>query len=104
MSAPDAAAATAMVRGHLERLAKAGVGFDVREKGNRVQVVTSGSAMCWITWAIAPTGEKEGGERGWEWENCYLFRRMGDGREGFEGVISDGEIEGLVRHVPGIFG
>jgi hypothetical protein len=102
-SAPDSAACIAMVKGHLERLLNSGVGYDVREKKSRVDVVSSSSAICWITWEIVPSEGWKGGE-GWEWENCYFYRRRVDGTEGFEGVLADGEIAGLVKHVPGIFG
>jgi hypothetical protein len=71
--------------------------------GSRVEVAGSGSVLCWITWTIVPAEGWKGG-KSWEWENCYFFRRKVDGTEGWEAVISDGEIEGLVRHVPGFFG
>ena len=92
-----------MIQGHLERLVNSGVGCDVREVGSRVKVVSQGSALCWIKWKIVPADGWKGGE-GWEWENCYLYRQKMDGVEGFEGVIADGEMGGLAKHVPGIFG
>jgi hypothetical protein len=101
-SAPDTAAATAMIQGHFERLVNSGVGCDIREAGSRVQIVGQGSALCWITWKIVPAEGWKGGE-GWEWENCYFYRRKVDGVEGFEGVIADGEMGGLAKHAPGSF-
>lgn len=73
----------------------------------------SGSVLCWIKWKIVPgEGWKGGadgkGKGGWEWENCYFFRKMWSENkgweEGWEGVISDSEIKGLVEHVPRFFG
>jgi hypothetical protein len=108
-SVSDTMPAIAMVQGHLEHLANSGVGCDVREVKSRVEVVSNSSALCWITWKIVPAegwegDESEIGQGGWEWENCYFYRRNMDGTEGFEGVIADGEIEGLLKHIPNFFG
>jgi hypothetical protein len=40
----------------------------------------------------------------WHWENCYFYRRKSDGTEGWEGIVSDGEVEGMMKNIPGVFG
>jgi hypothetical protein len=99
-SIPDLAAATTGVQSHLDRLVLLGVGCDVRCKSRRVDCITVSSALCWIEWEIFPAD----GRRGWSWTNVYLYRKKPDGTEGWEGVLCDQEIEGLVKNVPGIFG
>lgn len=80
---------------------KNGVGCDIRLKGSRVEVASSGSALCFVTWEIFPAEGWKG--EGWQWENCYFYRKKPDGTEGWEGVITDGEVEGLIKNVPGFY-
>ena len=101
---PDHAFASSLIEGHLGRMVKVGVGYDIRLKRSRVQVVNDGSsssALCFITWEMFPSEAWKGA--GWEWDNCYFYRRKVDGSEGWEGVISDAEIEGLFKNIPGFF-
>ena len=91
-----------MVQEHLERLKDSGLGYDVRKVNYRVEVVSQGSALCFITWEVVPGADWKGGA-GWQWENCYFYRLKMDGTEGWEGVISDGEIGGLLQHIPDFF-
>jgi hypothetical protein len=102
---PNHAFASSLIKGHIERMVKVGVGCDIRLKMSRVQVVNGGSgssALCFITWEIFPSEVWKGA--GWEWDNCYFYRRKMDGSEGWEGVISDAEIEGLLENIPEFFG
>lgn len=51
-------------------------------KGHRVEGVSENSAIIWLLLEV----------NGIETSNLYFFRRTGDGTEGFEGGIFDGEI------------
>jgi hypothetical protein len=98
-SIPNLAAATTGVKDHLDRLVSSGVGCDVRFKSSKVDCVGVSSAICWIEWEIVPAD----GRQGWSWTNAYLYRKKIDGTEGWEGVICDQEVEGLVKNVPRIY-
>lgn len=88
------------------------MGLDLREAGSRVHVMSEGSAVCWMRFKIVPDPEWKGGvhgegKGGWEWENCYFYRRTWneeDGwKEGWEGMNADAEMEGLVKYMPDFF-
>lgn len=51
-------------------------------KGHLVESVSENSAIIWLSLEV----------HGIEISNVYFFRRMGDGTQGFEGGIFDGEI------------
>jgi hypothetical protein len=51
-------------------------------KGHRVEAFPENSAIIWLSLEV----------HGIEILNVYFFRRMGDGSQGFEGGIFDGEI------------
>jgi hypothetical protein len=83
---------------HLERFVRSGLGIDISMEKSRVEVVSSGSALCWITWGIKP---KDGTE-GWPWENVYGYRKPVDleGEGYWEFVVSDQEIGNLMQRKP----
>jgi len=100
---PNRTNCTENILGHLERFARSGLGTDIFMEKHRIEVLSPGSALCWITWAIRP----KDGTKGWNWENVYGYRRV-TGPEGsepeqhWEFVISDHEIEELLQRRPGI--
>jgi len=91
--------AVASVLMHLSRFEKAGLGINIRLQGSRIETVSPASALCWVTWRIEPKNEIAP----WEWANVYGFRVGQDGKQGWEFVISDNEIMGLLQHVPDLF-
>ena len=106
VSAPhftDAKASAASIEKHLEKFVNSGVGVDIRLKKSRVETIegVGGSALCFLTWAIFPTEGWKG--EAWHWENCYFYRRKPDGTEGWEGIVSDGEVEGMIKNIPEAF-
>ena len=84
------------VTAYLEKFEKFGLGMDVRMKNLKAQVISEGSALCWITWEVFP----KDGKKGWDWENVYAYRRMEDGREGWEFTVSDNETKMLAKNRP----
>ena len=90
--------ALARVTAYLEKFEKYGLGMDVRLKNVKVQVVSEGSALCWMTWEVHP----KDGKQGWDWENVYAYRKMEDGREGWEFSVSDNETKMLAKNWPQI--
>ena len=100
---PDRAKSAQSVLEHLERFAHSGLGIDIFMEKHRIEVVSPGSALCWITWAIRPSD----GTKGWNWENVYGYRRVA-GLEGSEPIqhwefaIADHEIGELLQRKPSI--
>ena len=97
----DRAHAIVTILAHLERINRSGLGIDVSMEKYRVEVVSTSSALCWITWAIKPRD----GTEGWTWENVYGYRKPvtsdGQAQKGYwEFVVSDQEIEGFLKRKP----
>ena len=82
---------------YLEAWKTHGLGLGLKLKKSRVEVVSPMSAFCWTTWEFA---EPKPGKEEWSWENVYCYRKMADGKEGFECVNCDNEILGLMQHAP----
>lgn len=91
--------AVAGIASHLEKFEKHGLGMDIRLKTSTVKAVSVASAMCFVTWEIFP----KNGVKGWEWENVYGYRKTQEGKEGWEFVVSDNEIQNLMERVPEFF-
>ncbi len=91
----DAAEANAMVQAHLDRFERSGLGLDIRLADFHVVPVSSGSALCHLTWEIHP----ENGDEGWAWLNIYGLRQSADAQH-FEFNISDNEIGELLSRYP----
>lgn len=87
------------VKAHLERFERAGLGYDIRLEKSRVEEISQSSALCWVTWKILPKNTVEG----WQWENVYGYRKTQDGKEGWELVVSDNEIAGVMQKAPEVF-
>jgi len=90
------------IQQHLERFEKSGLGIDITMESLRVEVVSQGSALCWITWRIHPK-EVSPVKEGWVWQNVYGYRkpRWQEEEKGFwEFCLSDNEIENLVQRIP----
>lgn len=88
---------------HLERFEKSGLGLDLEMTKLRVEVVSSSSAVCWVTWRLKP---KKEGVSPWEYTNLYGYRQpmgMAAGKGYWEWAVSDQEIGGLVQRVPNFF-
>jgi hypothetical protein len=86
---------------HLERFVRSGLGIDIAIESHRIDVVSDGSALCWITWGIKP----KDGTDGWTWENVYGYRKPTDEVWGspngyWEFVVSDQEIVKLLQRKP----
>lgn len=116
-SVPIGSDAVAGIAMHLQRFERSGLGCDIRMADCRVEAVSDGSAMCWITWKIRP---KDKGVEGWTWENVYGYRRAvgaemgtvkrigGEGKEEgwekpegwWELIVSDNEVSGILERVP----
>ena len=87
---------------HLERLEKSGLGVDITMESLRVEVISKGSALCWITWRIHPR-ETSPVKEGWEWLNVYGYRKPkwnGSEKAFWEFCVNDNEIENLVQRIP----
>jgi hypothetical protein len=100
---PDRARMNEALRSYLLRLYESGLGMDIFMDKHRIEAVSSGSALCWITWAIRP---KDGTE-GWAWENVYGYRRPVTSEEQeqqghWEFVVSDQEIAGMLQYRPSV--
>ena len=102
------------IKTYLDRFIHHGLPLDNKLEKLRVEVVSDlgaqggGFAFCWITWRMEPGVGSPWEGRGWSWENVYGFRVMPAGAggaasaaEGFESVVSDNEVVGLVGRVPG---
>ena len=87
------------VKRHLEKFEKSGLGYDIRLAKYRVESVSAGSAMCYVTWQILPKNNVEG----WDWENVYGYRLGLDGKEGWEFIVSDNEVAGVMQRAPQAF-
>lgn len=89
------------IAAHLERFERAGWGYDIRLETSRGEAVSSGSAMCWVTWRIEP----KNGIQSWQWENVYGYRMGLDGKEGWERgmVVGDNEVDEVMQRAPQIF-
>lgn len=86
---------------HLKRFQGTGLGWKMKLKDCRVEVVSASAAACHLTWELFPT---EGD--GWSWTNVYGWRdgdsTSPNGSKGaFEYVISDNETEALLSRIPG---
>ncbi|TEA13417.1 hypothetical protein C8034_v004859 [Colletotrichum sidae] len=96
--------ATAGVLTQLRLLNTSGVGTDIRPCGARVEVVSSKSAICWVTFEIYPRSRNLAR---WTWTNVYGFR-LEDGRGngldgGWEYTNPDQEFQELLERVPDFF-
>ena len=87
------------IKQHLEKFKKSGLGYDIRLAKSRVESVSASSAMCFVTWKILP----KNGVEGWEWENVYGYRLGQDGKEGWEFIVSDNEVAGVMQRAPEVF-
>lgn len=90
------------IQQHLERFEKSGLGRDITMESLRVEVVSKGSALCWITWRIHPK-ETSSVKKGWAWQNVYGYRKPkweGQGNGFWEFCVSDNEVENLVQRIP----
>lgn len=94
----DRATADEACSQQVARFERAGIGSDIRLKDYMVVHVSSGSALCHLTWEVFPAN----GMPGWTWLNIYGYRSR-EGEEGFEFNISDNEIEQLLARVPDFF-
>ncbi|KAK5999499.1 hypothetical protein QM012_005352 [Aureobasidium pullulans] len=111
---------------HLQKLASAGVGTDIRLVRVAVKEISEFAAAVFVTWELVvddfsiadeEKAKSKGGEdkarkaKGWRWRNCYGYRRMSrevDGeevvdKEGFEYIVSDEEVGELIKRVPKYF-
>lgn len=84
------------IESHLSRFEKFGLGWKIRRVRHRIEVVSPGSALCWITWAIE---RREEGEEGWEWQNVYGYSRDEKAGHWFM-TIADNEVANLLERVP----
>jgi len=94
--------AQSAIQQHLERFEKSGLGIDITMESLRVEVVSKGSALCWITWRIHPQ-ETSPVKEGWVWQNVYGYRKprwQGSEKGFWEFCVSDNEIENLVQRIP----
>jgi len=86
---------------HLERLDRSGLGINIYEVKNRIEVISPTSALCWITWGIKP----KDGTQPWTWENVYGYRKVitpeGE-EEHWEFVVADHELGELMKRKPTI--
>jgi hypothetical protein len=89
----------AIIEQHLEKFEKSGLGYDIRLARSRVESVSASSAMCFVTWKILP----KNGVEDWEWENVYGYRLGQDGKEGWEFIVSDNEVAGVMQRAPAFF-
>ncbi|KAL1627321.1 hypothetical protein SLS54_002245 [Diplodia seriata] len=94
VSLPSAEAWLPGIAEHLARFERAGLGCDIRLARHRVEPVSEGSALCWLTWRIRPPPREAGGREGWEWENVYAYRRAPPGGGPEEGATRIGAAEG----------
>ncbi|CCF33463.1 hypothetical protein CH063_05652 [Colletotrichum higginsianum] len=90
----------------LRRLNESGLGTDIRLcGGGRVDVVSSQSALCWVTFEMVPPRTSKVGR--WTWTNVYGFRvetGRDDGLEGgWEFTNADQEFQTLLERVPDFF-
>ncbi|KAL0942861.1 uncharacterized protein CTRU02_200747 [Colletotrichum truncatum] len=88
----------------LQLLNESGLGTDIRPCAARIEVVSSQSAMCWITFEIFPRTKKI--DR-WTWTNIYGFR-LGEPRKngldgGWEFTNADQEFQKLLERVPDFY-
>jgi hypothetical protein len=100
-SAPDRAHIFQGIWEHLGRFVRSGLGTNIAMESHRIEVVSDGSALCWITWGIKP---KDGTE-GWTWENVYGYRKPVEEVYGspdgyWEFAVSDQEIAKLLQRKP----
>ncbi|GKT44888.1 uncharacterized protein ColSpa_05069 [Colletotrichum spaethianum] len=96
--------ATSGVLKQLQRLNQSGLGTDIRLCSGRVDVVSSQSALCWVTFEITPRTDKI---EKWSWTNVYGFR-LEKGRSnglegGWESTNADQEFQTLLERVPDFY-
>lgn len=86
---------------HLQRFQKTGLGWKMKLRDYRVEVLSDSAAACHLTWEFLPSrGES------WSWTNVYGWRdgdaMSPNGSKGaFEYVVSDNESGELMRRIPG---
>jgi len=101
---PDREYTAHTIRDYLQGFVDSGLGIDISMANRRIEVVSPGSALCWITWSIKP----KDGTQGWTWENVYGYRRTVawegqiEPQEYWEFVVSDQEIGALMERKPEI--
>lgn len=98
----ESPAAKTAIQQHLERFEKSGLGIDITMESLRVEVVSKGSALCWITWRIHPK-EVSPVKEGWVWQNVYGYRKprwQGHEKGFWEFNVNDNEVENLVQRIP----
>ncbi|KAM7218186.1 hypothetical protein V8F06_006477 [Rhypophila decipiens] len=60
---PDTKFAASQIENLLMQYTRSGLGTDIRLESSRVEVLSSQSSICWITWKIFPPGSSsEGGD------------------------------------------
>lgn len=80
-----------------------GPGTVVTLSRSRIELVSEGSALCWLTYRICP---QTAGVEGWHWTNVYGFRLVEGGMEnglqgGWEFVVSDNEQQEYAKRYGG---
>ncbi|KAF9880716.1 hypothetical protein CkaCkLH20_01758 [Colletotrichum karsti] len=85
----------------LRLLNESGIGTDIRPRGGKVEVVSSESAICWVTFEIFP---RTRAVTRWTWTNVYGFRLERGRSNGLEGgwefTNPDQEFQTLLERVP----
>lgn len=86
---------------YLQNFQKTGLGWKMKLKDYRVEVLSGSAAACHLTWEIMPAKGD-----GWSWTNVYGWRdgesTSPNGSKGaFEYSISDNETEMLLKNAPG---
>jgi hypothetical protein len=86
---------------YLQTFQKTGLGWKMKLRDYRVEVVSRSAAACYLTWEFLPAKGD-----GWAWTNVYGWRdgesTSPDGSQGaFEYAVSDNETEELLKRVPG---
>lgn len=84
------------IKAHLEAFERSGLGYDIRLRRSSVESLSSHSAICWLTWGITP----KNGAVGWSWQNVYGYRLGQGGEEGWEFVVTDNELAGVMQRAP----
>ncbi|KAK0669842.1 hypothetical protein QBC41DRAFT_346025 [Cercophora samala] len=86
---------------------ESGIGTDFRLEKYRIDPVSEGSAIAWITYRMVLPGNvgrkgkgKGPAAGGWKFTNVYGFRVQPDGRKGWEWTNADGEYTELLSRYP----
>ncbi|KAM7198183.1 hypothetical protein V8F33_005241 [Rhypophila sp. PSN 637] len=123
---PDTKFAASQIENLLRQYTRSGLGTDIRLERSRVEVLSSQSSICWITWKIFPRNTKEEEEededgcgegktpskKPWTFTLVYGFRLVqpqnrppGSGGldGGWEWANGDDEFEKLGENWPAFF-